>query len=104
MRRQAGRTADHRTRTFAVEENYTRATCLSDTSSGRVSATLPTTGGPMHIGGALTGRRLGLVEFIEIAFPDARFHATGPVLPTLGDCLTKPITRALVSVTGTLVS
>ena len=32
-------------------------------------------------------RRHGLVEFIDIAFANARFHATGPVLPTRGNCL-----------------
>ena len=90
--------------TFSVEESYTQATCLADTSTGRVSATIPTTAGPTHISGALTGRRLGLVEFIEIEYPDARFHATGPVLPTAGDCLITPITRAFVSVPGTLTS
>lgn len=90
--------------TFSVEETYTRATCLADASTGRVSATIPTTAGRTRITGALTGRRLGLVEFIEIAFPDARFHAAGPVLPTLGDCLITPITRAFVSVAGTLTS
>jgi hypothetical protein len=88
--------------TFAVEETYTQAACLSDRSTGRVTITIPTTGGPTHITGALTGRRLGLLEFVEIAFPNARFHGTGPVLPTLGDCLISPITRALVSITGTL--
>jgi hypothetical protein len=101
----AGRLYGHRITgpgTFAVEETYTHATCLSDRSTGRVSATIPTTSGPAHISGALTGRRLGLVEFVEIAFANARFHGTGPVLPTLGTCLITPITRALVSITGTL--
>lgn len=88
--------------TFSVEETYTNATCLADASTGHVAATIPTATGPKHISGALTGRRLGLVEFVEIVFPNARFSATGLVLPTRGDCLLTPITTALVSVTGTL--
>jgi hypothetical protein len=88
--------------TFAVEETYTQAGCLSDRSTGRVTVTIPTTAGSTHISGALTGRRLGLVEFVKIGFPNALFHGTGPVLPTLGNCLITPITRALVSISGTL--
>jgi hypothetical protein len=101
----AGRLYGHRITgpgTFAVEEAYTQAACLSDRSTGRVTVTIPTTGGRTHISGALIGRRVGLLEFVEIAFPNARFHGAGPVLPTLGDCLITPITRALVSITGTL--
>lgn len=101
----AGRLYGHRITgpgTFAVEEAYTQAACLSDRSTGRVTVTIPTTGGRTHISGALIGRRVGLLEFVEIAFPNVRFHGTGPVLPTLGDCLITPITRALVSITGTL--
>jgi hypothetical protein len=101
----AGRLYGHRITgpgTFTVEENYTQASCLSDRSTGRVSATIPTTAGPTQISGALTGRRLGLVEIVDVAFANAPFHGTGPVLPTLGNCLITPITRALVSITGTL--
>jgi hypothetical protein len=88
--------------TFSVEETYTSGpACLTDKSSGEVRSTIPTTGGPIHIVGALTGRRLGLVEFVDIAFPRARFSGTGVVVPTRGNCLITPLTRALVSITAT---
>jgi hypothetical protein len=91
--------------TVGVQETYaTGAACLSDSSHGEVTITLPAIGGPVHIAGALTGYRLGLVEVVDIAFPQARFHGTGPVLPLSGDCLLAPITRALVSITGILHS
>lgn len=89
--------------TFSVEETYASGGgCLSDRSSGTVSTTLPTTGGPLHLVGALTARRIGLVEFIDIEFPRARFSATGVVVPVVGTCATTPLTRALLSVTGVL--
>ncbi|MEY2515185.1 MAG: hypothetical protein QOJ89_2543, partial [bacterium] len=87
--------------TVGVEET-TYANCLTDHSSGVVSVTLPTTAGPMHMSGPLTGRRLGLVEFVEIDFPQGHFSGSGPVAPTRGDCAFTPITQALVSITGTL--
>ena len=87
--------------TFGVDE-VTQAGCLTDHSSGQVSTTLPTTGGPIRMIGGLSGRRLGLLEFADVDFPQGRFTGFGPVLPTRGDCLIAPITRALVSITGVL--
>jgi hypothetical protein len=89
--------------TFSVEEAYTTgAACLSDKSTGQVAVTIPTAGGPIHVVGALTGRRLGLVDIVEIAFPGARFKGTALIVPTRGNCILAPLTRATVSVTGTL--
>jgi hypothetical protein len=89
--------------TFGVQETYTTgAACLTDTSGGQVSATFPTTGGPVTIVGALHAHRMALVEFIEIAFPQSQFSGVAIIVPTQGDCLTAPLTQALVSVTGTL--
>jgi hypothetical protein len=89
--------------TFSVEETYTTgAACVSDKSRGQVAMTIPTTGGAIHIVGALTARRIGLVELVDIAFPGARFKGTGVVVPTRGNCFLAPLTRAAVSVTGTL--
>jgi hypothetical protein len=87
--------------TLGVEE-ITQASCLSDHSSGHVSASFPTVAGPIHIVGGLTGHRLGFVEFVDIDFPQAHFSGAGPVVPTSGDCVIAPITQALVSITGTL--
>lgn len=89
--------------TMGFEETYTAgAGCLSDQSSGRLTTTLPTTGGPIQITGALTGHRLGLVQFVDIAFAQARYSGIGPLVLTKGSCLLTPLTRALVTVTGTL--
>jgi hypothetical protein len=87
--------------TVGVEEHIT-GSCLSDTSAGTVSVTLPTTAGIVHLAGALQAHRLGLVQFVDIAFPDARFTGMGPGAPTRGDCLLRPITQVTVSLTGTL--
>jgi hypothetical protein len=86
-----------------VEETYTTgAACLTDSSSGQVTATLPTTGGPLHVVGALSAHRVGAVEAIDIAFPQAHFSGAGPVAPIGGTCLLAPLTRALVSISGEL--
>jgi hypothetical protein len=90
--------------TVGVQESYTHSTCLADRSSGQVAVTIPTTAGVVHMVGALDGRRAGLLEFVEIAFPGAHFGGSGPVLPTAGDCVLAPITQALVSIEGTLRS
>lgn len=87
--------------TLGVEE-ITQASCLTDHSSGHVSASFPTVAGSIHIVGAFIGHRLGFVEFVEIDFPQAHFSGAGPVVPTSGDCVIAPITQALVSITGTL--
>jgi hypothetical protein len=89
--------------TMGFEENYTTgAACFSDQSSGRLTTTLPTTAGPIQIAGALTGHRLGLVQFVDIAFPQARYSGAGPLVLLKGTCFLTPITQALVTVTGTL--
>lgn len=88
--------------TMGFEETYRDADCLSDASSGRFSATLPTTSGPVHLVGDLRARRIGFVEFVEITFPQAHFSGLGPIVPTRGDCVTRRITEALVSITGTM--
>jgi hypothetical protein len=89
--------------TFSAEENYTSgAACLTDTSNGQVSATFPTTDGPISITGALQARRVGLVESIGIQFPGSQFGGGAIDVPTDGNCLIGPLTRVLVSVTGTL--
>jgi hypothetical protein len=88
---------------MGFNENYTTgAACFSDQSSGRLTTTLPTTAGPIQIAGALTGHRLGLVQFVDIAFPQARYSGVGPLVLLKGTCFLTPITRALVTVTGTL--
>ena len=87
--------------TLGVEE-ITQASCVSDHSSGQVTASFPTVAGWTHIVGALIGHRLGLVEFVDINFPQAHFSGAGPVVPTSGDCVIAPITQALVSITGIL--
>lgn len=62
---------------FSVEETYTTgAACLTDCSGGQVAWTIQTADGPIHTVGALTARRLGLVEFVEVAFPQARLVAS----------------------------
>ncbi len=90
------------TGTMGFEETYRNAACLTDESSGRFFATLPTTGGPVHLSGALEAHRFGLVEFVEISFPRAHFSGFGPIVPTKGDCVLRRITEALVSITGDL--
>lgn len=90
--------------TLGVEETYTTdAGCLSDTSTGEVTATLPTTVGPIRIVGGLTEQRLGLLAAIDIAFPQANFTGTALIAPTEGLCLLVPLTQALVSTSGTLL-
>jgi hypothetical protein len=88
--------------TMGFDETYRDAACLSDASSGHFSATLPTTSGPMQLGGDLEAHRVGFVEFVEITFPRAHFSGLGPIVPTKGDCVIRRITEALVSITGTL--
>ena len=93
------------TGTFGVKEKYTSgAACLTDTSKGQVFATFPTTGGPISITGTLQARRVGLVESIGIQFPGSQFTGVAIDVPTEGNCLTDPLTRVLVSVTGTLAA
>lgn len=88
---------------FGAQETYTTgAGCLTDTSSGQVSATFPTTAGPVSIVGALLARRLGLIESIEIAFPRSHFSGIAVDVPTIGTCLLSPLQQVLVSVTGVL--
>lgn len=89
--------------TMGFDETYRDAACLSDASSGHFSATLPTTSGPVHLGGNLEAHRIGLVELVEITFPRAHFSGLGPIVPTHGDCVIRRITEALVSITGTLL-
>jgi hypothetical protein len=90
--------------TLGVVEAYkTDAGCLSDSSTGQVTATLPTTGGTIRIVGALTEHRLGLVATIGIAFPQARFDGVAAIAPTDGLCLLSPLTQALVSTSGTFL-
>jgi len=88
---------------FGAQETYTTGgACLTDTSSGQVSATFPTTGGPVTIVGSLSARRLALIESIEIDFPQSHFSGMAIVVPTDGNCLLSPLRHALVSVTGSL--
>jgi hypothetical protein len=87
--------------TLGVVETYTTdAGCLSDTSTGQVTASLPTSAGTIRIVGALTEHRLGLIASIDIAFPAARFSGAAVIAPTDGLCLLSPLTEALVSTSG----
>ena len=88
--------------TFGVQESYTTgAACLTDQSSGRVPVTFPTTGGPVSMTGVVQAHRVGLLEFIDVEFPGSTFTGIAVIVPTQGDCLIMPLTRALATVTGT---
>jgi hypothetical protein len=90
------------TGTMGFEETYRNAACVTDDSSGRFFATLPTTGGPIQLGGVLEAHRIGFLEFVEISFPRAHFSGLGPIVPTQGNCVFRRITQALLSITGAM--
>ena len=90
--------------TIGLDESYARGDCLSHVGTGTATITVPTTAGPKHLAGAATSRRTGLALSAEVSFPGARFSGIGLAAPLQGSCLLTPMTRALVTVTGTLTA
>lgn len=100
-----GKIAGHRVTgpgSVALDESYTRASCLSHVGTGTVRVTLPTTAGVMRMVGSATSRRTALVLRAEVRFPAGRFSGIGAAIPTQGNCLLTPLRRALITVTGSL--
>lgn len=75
------------------------STCLLDHTTGRYFATLPTDAGPIRIDGTYSLLRTGLTLTVEAEQPEAHGTGSALVIPTKGDCLTTPVTEALVFMT-----
>jgi hypothetical protein len=86
--------------TFGFEGTYTDATCLSGRGSGTYSWTVPTDAGQMRFEGTFSQTWVGLVFQIEAEQPGARFTATAVGVPTEGDCVDTPVTRATATMTA----
>lgn len=82
--------------TFGNEGLLHESTCLLDHSTGRYFATLPTDGGPIRIEGTYSLLRTGLTLTFEAEQPEAHGTGSALVIPTKGDCVTTPVTEALV--------
>jgi hypothetical protein len=85
-----------------VHYTYSRGSCLAHLGAGTVTFSVPTTAGTKHMTGAVTVRRVALVILAEVRFPTARIRAVGVPVPTQDTCVTSPLRRFVVSVTGVL--
>ena len=54
----------------------------------------------MHVAGTFTENRLGLTGPVNGSQPGARFTGRFIVVPTQGDCITRPLTDARVHMAG----
>ena len=100
-----GRIGGHRVTgrgSVALDETYTRGSCLSHVGTGTVRVTIPTTAGVVRMVGSATSRRTALGLRAEARFPGGRFSGIGVAIPTEGNCLLTPLRRALITVTGSL--
>ena len=89
--------------TVGFELAYTNSTCNYATGAGTFSATIPTTGGPQHLVGALTESSiLALNHNVDVRFPGMRYRGLGVIVPTQGTCFLTPMRKALIALTGTL--
>jgi len=87
--------------TFGNEGFLHESTCLVDHSTGRYFATLPTDAGPIRIEGTYSLVRTGLTLKVDTEQAGARGTGSALVIPTRGDCVTSPVTEALVFMTLT---
>jgi hypothetical protein len=87
---------------IGFDTTYTASTCTSESSTGTVQFTVPTTGGTQRVEGALAVWRTALAVRVEVRAPDMSFTGIGVVVPTEGTCLLSPIRQALISITGSL--
>lgn len=92
------------TGSVGYEMPYSGATCLSETASGTVSATIPTTAGPQHFVGALSVRRTALAIVATAQFPGVRYSGTGVAIPLKGMCPITPLRQASIVMTGSLTT
>ena len=83
---------------------YTRATCASVTGTGTFRATIPTTAASQHLVGALTVHATALALRVDVEFPGIRYSGIGVTIPLQGDCLLKPLRKAMTSDIGSLTS
>jgi len=83
---------------------YTAGSCASETSTGTVRGTIPTTGGDQDLVGALTVQRTALIIRARVQFDGIRYIGIGPAIPLLGNCILTPLQRVLIVLTGTLSS
>lgn len=94
----------HRVRgpgSFGFEGTYT-GDCFSNVGSGTYSFTVPTDAGRKHFSGTYTESRLGHTGPVNASQAGARFTGHHVVVPTKGDCVTTPVTDALVYMVGSL--
>jgi len=103
-----GRIAGHRVTgigTIGFDATYSGGTCASETATGTVRATIPTTGGPQHLVGALTVRRTALSISATVRFNHGiRYRGVGTPIPVQGNCAMTPLQQAVIVLTGTLSS
>lgn len=85
--------------TFGNEGFLHESTCLLDHSTGRYFATLPTDAGTVRIEGTYSLLRTGLTLTVEADQPGAHGTGSALVIPSRGDCVTTPVTEALVFMT-----
>jgi hypothetical protein len=71
-------------------------TCLSDHGSGTYFFTVPTDAGPVHFAGTYTESSVGPIGHIAGSHPGARLMGDFVFHPTQGDCVSTPVTEALL--------
>ncbi len=76
------------------DATYTNSTCAAVNGGGTWFFTVPTSGGPVHREGPYSGPAIGPVIPFQGWFADGYATGAGPVMPTQGDCLLSPLTKA----------
>ena len=88
---------------IGFDSTYSGGTCASETATGTVRATIPTTAGPQHLVGALTVQRTALSISATVRFKHGiRYRGVGTAIPVQGNCAMTPLQQALIVLTGTL--
>lgn len=80
---------------FGTKATYT-ATCVAGQVSGRYSITIPTDAGPMRFTPTFTTTPVGAVAPIEGSQPGIRLTGLEVFVFTQGDCVTAPVTEAMI--------
>lgn len=80
---------------FGTKGTYT-ATCVSGHVSGRYSITIPTDAGPMHLAPMFTATPIGVVSPIDASQPGMRWTGFEVFAFKRGDCVTAPVTEAMI--------
>ena len=75
-------------------------TCAQGTGTGQFLAQIPTVDGLVALSGPFTFQYLGVVG----TFTGSTFSGTFQFLPTSGNCLTAPMTQALLLAEGVIMS